>query len=49
MWQRDPWTLYDGGDAAQLLAGVDYLTAYWLGRRHGFIEEDAAGRCLRWQ
>jgi hypothetical protein len=49
LWQRDPWDLYDDGDMAQTFAGVDYLVAYWLGRRHGFADEDAAGRCLRWQ
>ena len=49
LWQRDPWELYDQGDPTQTYPGVDYLVAYWLGRRHGFIDEDAAGRCLRWQ
>jgi hypothetical protein len=49
MWQRDPWALYDEGDVAQTFAGVDYLVAYWLGRRHAIIDEDAASRCLRWQ
>lgn len=49
MWQRDPWQLYDEGNPAQVFAGVDYLVAYWLGRHHGFIEEDAASTCLRWK
>jgi hypothetical protein len=49
MWQRDPWDLYDDGDVAQVLPGVDYLVAYWLGRQHGFVSEDAGSRCLRLQ
>lgn len=47
IWQRDPWTLYDDGDPSRVYPGVDYLSAYYLGLRHGFIEEDAAGRCNR--
>jgi hypothetical protein len=49
MWQRDPWTLYDAGDEHQVMPGVDYLVAYWMGRRHGFLQEDAGGRCLAWR
>jgi hypothetical protein len=47
IWQRDPWTLYDGGDPSRVYPGVDYLSAYYLGLRHGLIDEDAAGRCNR--
>jgi hypothetical protein len=49
LWQRHPWGLYDPGNAAQTHSGVDYLVAYWLGRRHDFLREDAAGRCMAWQ
>jgi hypothetical protein len=49
LWQRDPWQLHDDGDAAHTFAGVDYLVAYWLGRQHGFVAEDAEGTCLRWK
>jgi hypothetical protein len=47
IWQRDPWTLYDDGDPSRVYPGVDYLSAYYLGLRHGFIDEDAVGRCNR--
>ncbi len=47
MWQLDPWELVQlTPDVAQTEPGVDYLVAYWLGRRHGFIAEEGAGRCL---
>jgi hypothetical protein len=49
MWQRDPWQLHDDGDPAHVFAGVDYLVAYWLGRRHDFVAEDAPSMCLRWK
>jgi hypothetical protein len=49
IWQRDPWTLYDGGDLARVLPGVDYLAPYFLGLRHGFIKDDAESRCTRRQ
>ena len=41
VWQKEPW---DAGDAPWDplglgdSTGVDFLTAYWLGRAHGFIE-----------
>ncbi|MBL8920537.1 MAG: hypothetical protein JNJ54_16860 [Myxococcaceae bacterium] len=47
IWQRDPWQLYDAGDLQQTAPGVDYLVAYWLGRKHGFITDDTPGKCLR--
>ena len=46
LWQRDPWQLFDPGDVWQTEPGVDYLVAYWLGRRHGFLADDTPGRCL---
>jgi hypothetical protein len=49
LWQRHPWKLYDAGDLGQSEPGVDYLVAYWMGRHHGFIAEDAPARCLRWK
>jgi hypothetical protein len=49
MWQRHPWGLYAGGDVHQTQPGVDYLVAYFMGRAHGFIEDDTAGSCLGWQ
>jgi hypothetical protein len=45
MWEVSPWDLYDSGDLNQTEPGVDYLVAYWLGRKHGFLSDDAAGRC----
>lgn len=41
VWQKEPW---DAGEAAGDVrglgdsTGVDFLSAYWLGRAHGFIE-----------
>ncbi|MBI5510721.1 MAG: hypothetical protein HY903_18330 [Deltaproteobacteria bacterium] len=48
LWQHHPWTLYDPGDAADAQPGVDFLVAYWMGRYHGFINDDRAGKCLAW-
>lgn len=40
LWQRTPYTL-DGGDDGRLeYPGVDYLTAYWMGRYYGYIQDD---------
>jgi hypothetical protein len=47
IWQRQPWQLMDGGNAAQVYPGVDYLAAYWAARRHGFVDDDRAGTCAR--
>lgn len=49
LWQRHPWGLYDPGDPAQTYPGVDYLVAYFLGRRHVLLDDDTAGTCLVWQ
>src|SRR5512140_556368 len=43
IWQRDSWELYDPGNLAEVMPGVDYLVAYWLGRRHGFLKDDSGG------
>jgi hypothetical protein len=49
IWQRHPWGLFDTGRPNIVYPGVDYLAAYWLGRSHGFIDDDAPGRCLAWR
>jgi len=49
LWQRHPWGLFDPGDPSQTQPGVDYLTAYWMGRVHGFIQDDSVGKCLVWK
>lgn len=49
MWQRHPWGLVAAGDDNQVEPGVDYLAAYWLGRRHALVEDDKPGVCLAWQ
>lgn len=49
MWQRQPWGLYDPGDPRQTHPGVDYLVAHFLGRAHGFVDDDTPGTCLAWQ
>jgi hypothetical protein len=48
IWQSKPWDLVCTGDPYTVYPGVDYLVAYWMGRRHGFMDDDAAGRCLAW-
>ncbi len=49
IWQRNPWGLFDGGNPHQTYPGVDYLVAYWMGRFHGFLDDDTPGRCLAWR
>lgn len=49
LWQKHPWLLVRSGDPQKVYPGVDYLIAYWLGRYHDFIADDAAGTCLRWR
>jgi hypothetical protein len=48
MWQRDPWSLFDSGDPSLTAPGIDYLVAYWLGRYHDYMDDDAPGRCAAW-
>lgn len=48
MWQRHPWGLHDTADLAQTFPGVDYLIAYWLGRKENFVSDDKVGTCLAW-
>ena len=38
--------LLDGGDLTRSYPGVDFLAAYWIGRHHGFVDDDTAGTCL---
>jgi len=49
LWQRHPWGLFDGGDPLATQPGVDFLVAYFLGLRHGFVADDTPGVCLSWQ
>ena len=49
LWEHDPWELQNDGNARFLYPGVDYLLAYWLGRYHGFIGEDAPATEARWR
>lgn len=49
MWQRNPFQLAHIGDPQMATGGVDYLAAYWLGRRHGFIDDDTPDQCLKWR
>jgi hypothetical protein len=48
LWQRSPWVLKDDGNPIELFPGVDYLAAYWVGRRYGFVSDDGAGTCTRY-
>jgi len=38
-WSSNPYRLDRAGDPRVALAGVDYLLAYWLGRRHGILSD----------
>lgn len=49
LWQRSPFGLSTTGNVAKVFPGVDYLAAYWLGRRHGFLEDDSPGTRTRWR
>jgi hypothetical protein len=48
IWQRNPWGLFNTGNLAATMPGVDYLLAYWMGRYYGFITDDTPGKCLAW-
>ncbi len=48
-WQRGAWQESDAGNAAEVYPGVDYLAAYWMARAQGFLADDSAGTCARWQ
>jgi hypothetical protein len=48
-WERHPWKLQDAGTPNMTYGGVDYLLAYWMGRHHGFIADDAPETCLLWK
>lgn len=49
VWERNPWKLVHAEEPNALYPGLDYLAAYWWGRRYGFIAEDAPGVCLQWR
>jgi hypothetical protein len=49
MWERHPWTLVGPENLRFVFPGHDYLIAYWMGRRYGFIDDDTAGTCLVWR
>ena len=49
LWQHHPFALAIPNPEPRLVyAGADYLVAYWLGRYHGYLADDAANTCLRW-
>lgn len=48
IWQRSPFVITQQAEPRLVYPTVDYLLAYWLGRYHGFLEEDAPDTCLRW-
>ena len=50
IWQRIPFELKsDYVHPRVVYPGVDYLVAYWMGRHHGYIADDAPDTCLRWK
>ncbi|MEA3410418.1 MAG: hypothetical protein U9R74_02640 [Pseudomonadota bacterium] len=48
IWQRSPFVTTQPGEPRLVYPTVDYVFPYWLGRYHGFVEDDAEGTCLRW-
>lgn len=48
IWQRNPFVLRHTGRPLHVYPGSDYLLPYWMGRYHGFLQDDAQGVCLRW-
>jgi hypothetical protein len=50
LWQHHPFRLVNQFvHAEHVYPGTDYLIAYWLGRHHGFLEDDAPDTCTRWR
>ena len=50
LWQHHPFRLTNAFvDPRHVFPGTDYLIAYWLGRFHGHIEDDAPRTCTRWR
>jgi len=49
IWQREPFKLKNSGDPKSVYPGADYLLTYWMARRYGYLKDDSAGICLRWQ
>jgi hypothetical protein len=48
IWQRQPFNLKTAGDPKKVYPGVDFMLPYWMARHHQFLNDDAAGTCLRW-
>jgi hypothetical protein len=49
MWQRHPWGMVSGDRPLDMMPGIDYMAAYWLGRYAGFLTEETPQRCLRYK
>lgn len=49
IWQRKPFVGIEGEHKGLAYAGTDFVTAYWMARYHGFLNEDSSGSCLRWK
>ncbi|MBW2464709.1 MAG: hypothetical protein JRH11_23880 [Deltaproteobacteria bacterium] len=50
IWQHHPYRLVNPyAHDRHVYPPVDYLLAYWMGRSYGFIDEDAANTCTRWE
>jgi hypothetical protein len=49
LWQRHPWKIFKAGNVLRVYPGVDYMVAYWMGRHHGFIDDDLPDSCLKWR
>ena len=49
MWQHHPFRLVNEQvDEKHVYPTTDYLIAYWMGRYHGYIADDAPDTCTRW-
>ena len=49
LWQHHPFMLVTPEPLDRLVfPAADYLVAYWMGRYHGLLEDDAPDTCMRW-
>lgn len=49
IWQRQPFRGMEEEYKGVAYAGTDFVTAYWMARYHGFLQDDSSGSCLRWK
>ncbi len=49
LWQHHPFRLVNElVGPTHVYPGTDYLMAYWMGRRYGYVADDGGNTCARW-